>query len=304
MTQDSPPQPSVTVIIPVYDDAARLRTCLEALQAQTYPAARFDVVVVDNGSPQDQSVALPDDPRFTLVSQPVPGSYAARNRGLEVATGEVLAFTDADCVPDPAWLEQAVAALTAPPRADLVGGAMELFYEGEGPSSAAELYEFRHGFTQGLVNNQPFAVTANMLTWRAVFDRVGPFDERFKSTGDADFGRRVAASGGELRYAPAAVVRHPARATTQELVARVRRITGGTIDVNLKAGAGRGRFLYLAARQGYLLARSLVAVLLLRKPPHGATAKARYLGLYVRLRTIQVRAYLDVARGGRVESPR
>jgi len=303
---DQAPQdlPSVSVIIPVYDDAERLRTCLAALAAQTYPRDRVEVVVVDNASTEDQAAALPDDPRFTLVREPVPGSYAARNRGLEVASGEVLAFTDADCVPDPEWLQQAVAALVAPPRADLVGGAMELFYEGARPASAAELYESRHGFTQGLMSGQPFAVTANMLTWRAVVDRVGSFDARLKSAGDAEFGRRVSEAGGLLRYAPRAVVRHPARASTAELVARVRRITGGTIDAQLHAGAGPLRFLHLAAHQPYLLARSLVAVLLLGKPPEGLPAKARYLGLYVRLRGIQVRAYLAAAAGRRAESAR
>lgn len=302
--QERTSPPFVSVIIPVYNDAARLRTCLQALLGQTYPSECFEIVVVDNGSTEDLSTGLLDDARIRVVHEAVPGSYAARNRGLEVATGQVLAFTDADCLPVAAWLQEAVGALTTQPPADLVGGPVQLFFEGDGPSSAAELYEARHGFTQGLAHGQDFSVTANMVTWRSVFDRVGDFDATLKSAGDAEFGRRVAAAGGLLRYAPSAVVRHPARATTEELVARVRRITGGTVDMNRNAGATPRRFVLLAARQGYLLARSLVAVLLLGKPPRGVAAKTRYLGLYVRLRALQAGLYLRAAQGRQAESPR
>ena len=81
-----------------------------------YPADRFDVVVVDNASTEDVAAAVPADERFTLLVEPRRGSYAARNTGLGVARGEVLAFTDADCRPDPDWLTEAVAELR--PKAD------------------------------------------------------------------------------------------------------------------------------------------------------------------------------------------
>src|SRR5690606_16589320 len=94
--------PTVTVVVPVYNDVQRLRTCVAALLAQDYPAERVEVLVVDNASDVDVSVALPaGETRVRLLHESRRGSYAARNRALTEATGEVLAFTDADCLPRP-----------------------------------------------------------------------------------------------------------------------------------------------------------------------------------------------------------
>jgi GT2 family glycosyltransferase len=250
------------------------------------------VVVVDNASTQDVAAALPDDPRVHLLHEPVPGSYAARNTGLGVARGRVLAFTDADCLPDPTWLERAEAALEAAPPADLVGGAIELFYADGRPRTAAELYEHRHGFPQErYLREDRFAATANMVTRRSVVDRVGPFDARLRSRGDAEFGQRVAAAGGLLRWAPDAVVRHPARSSSEELLTKFRRTSEGTRDADRLAGAGRVHFARLVLRQGWLTARTVGALLRPGARPSRLVDKARYMGLYLRLRWLQVEVY-------------
>jgi glycosyltransferase involved in cell wall biosynthesis len=297
--------PFVSVIVPVYNDAARLGACLEALRVQTYPPDRYEVIVVDNGSDDDPARVVPHDERFKLITELEPGSYAARNSGLSLATGDVLAFTDADCIPLNTWIEEAVRSLDAHPAADLVGGAVDIFFEKGEPTTPAELYESRHGLPQALLlRRHSFAVTANMITRRTVFDRVGHFDSRLKSTGDAEFGQRVAGHGGVLRYAPTSRVRHPARATSEELFKQHRRINAGIVDAELNAGAGRSRFVYLALRQAYLFARSAVAVLALGRPPSRFAAKASYLSIYAKLRRMQAVTYLRVARGRREESPR
>src|SRR5690606_31008932 len=108
------PPPRVSVIVPVRDDVEGLSRCVAALQAQDYPTDRFEVVVIDNGSIRDLRPVVPDEPRFRLVREDRPGSYVARNAGVAVATGEVLAFTDADCRPRADWLSQGVAALARP----------------------------------------------------------------------------------------------------------------------------------------------------------------------------------------------
>jgi GT2 family glycosyltransferase len=298
MTSAHACEPLVTVIVPVYNDVTRLRECLQALAVQNYPRGRLDVVVVDNASTQDPAAAIPTDPRFTLISEAQTGSYAARNRGLSVATGEVLAFTDSDCTPDPDWISRGVAALTATPRAELVGGDIELTYANGRPLGAAELYESRHGFPQeAYLRAQQFAATANMLTWRRVFDAIGPFDANLQSGGDVDFGRRVARAGGRLRFAPDAVVRHPARSSNRELIGKFVRITKGEMTLDRARGAGRLHFLRLAARQGKLFALRAVGVLLLQHPPRGV-GKFRYLALYARLRWVQARLYLSATITG------
>ncbi|WP_406672106.1 glycosyltransferase, partial [Natronospira sp.] len=87
----------VAVIVPVYDDARRLAGCLRALEEQTYPADRYQVLVVDNGSGEDIAGVCRAFPRVRCVSEPRPGSYAARNKGIACTEGEFLAFTDSDC---------------------------------------------------------------------------------------------------------------------------------------------------------------------------------------------------------------
>ncbi|QJW35979.1 glycosyltransferase [Cellulosimicrobium protaetiae] len=256
--------PRVTVIIPVYNDVERLRLCLDALAQQDYPADRLDVVVVDNASTVDLRPALPDDDRFVMVRELRKGSYAARNAGLEVATGEVLAFTDADCRPWRDWLSTAVAMLKAPGAPDAVGGRIRLvFRDGPEPTTGPELYESVHGFDQErFVTTFHFAATANLVATSEAVRGVGGFDPALQSGGDDDFGHRLAASGRRLAYAPDAVVDHPSRPSWSELTTKSVRIAKGMADLSASGPlreAGR-------AAVGELRAGTSVWLTIWRKP--------------------------------------
>ncbi|HUR62094.1 MAG TPA: glycosyltransferase [Candidatus Thermoplasmatota archaeon] len=224
--------PRVTVIVPVHNDAARLARCVRALAAQDYPARLREVLVVDNGSTDDPGAAmadLVDAAGVRLLHEPAPGSYAARNRGIEAATGEVLAFTDADCVPEPGWLSAGIARLG--PGVGLVGGAVRLFPRQPGRFSLAEAYEAAHGFPQEhYVQDRHFAVTANLLTTAQVMATCGPFDASLRSGGDQEWGQRTERFGLAAVYAPDAVVAHPMRHSLRELASKTRRTLGGMHD--------------------------------------------------------------------------
>jgi glycosyltransferase involved in cell wall biosynthesis len=250
--------PFVSVIIPVLDDLPGLTRCLAALMRQHYPADRFEVIAVDNGSSVDLRPALPSDPRFHLLRQDRPGSYAARNKGLAFANGEVLAFTDADCTPESGWLTAGVAALVGPPGADIVGGAVQLFFRSERPRGLAEVFEAREAFPQRGYVAHGWAVTGNMFTWRRSFDRVGSFDGTLRSRGDADWGQRLTRSGGVIRFAPRAVVLHPARADMRELLEKSRRTGRGKCDQQARQGGSRRNIIGLAAHQLRLALRKLL----------------------------------------------
>ena len=86
--------PKVSVIIPVFNDKQRLEKCLEALENQTYPKDCYQIVVVDNASTVDLKSTVMQFQQARLYYEEKPGSYAARNKGLSVATGEIIAFTD------------------------------------------------------------------------------------------------------------------------------------------------------------------------------------------------------------------
>ena len=92
--------PTVSVVVPFLTHGERLELCLRALEAQTYPRERYNVLVVDNGGilPRDFAARWPS---VSVLREDKPGSYAARNRGIGVSRGEIVCFTDADCVPAP-----------------------------------------------------------------------------------------------------------------------------------------------------------------------------------------------------------
>lgn len=225
---EQPPGPAVSVIVPVRDGSAALDRCLAALARQDYPHDLLSVVVVDNGSSEDVAAVVARHPGVVFAEQPHGGSYAARNRGLEASTGEVVAFTDADCDPLPGWVTASVAELVGPPRAAMVGGAVELVYPRGRPVTACELFEAVQAFPQQrYLERYGFAATANMVTWRETLELVGPFDQELLSGGDFEWGSRVAAAGGVQRYAAEAVVLHPARSTWRESVRKWRRVARG-----------------------------------------------------------------------------
>ncbi|MEZ0166639.1 glycosyltransferase family 2 protein [Kineococcus sp. LSe6-4] len=300
----APDLPTVTVIVPVHNGVDLLRGCLASLRAQTYPAELVDVVVVDNNSTEDVASALPaGDSRFRLLSETRKGSYAARNKGLESATGEVIAFTDADCSPHPDWLERGVAALSAAPRADMVAGAIALRFEHGAARTGPEVYEEQHSFKQDwYLAERKFGATANVLTWRATLDRVGVFDASLQSRGDAQWGQRVAAAGLRQRYAADAVVDHPARASLSEIISKQVRVARGHVDVDLVDDPRIRHFAGVGASH-LKLALSTPVTIWRRPPTPDRLRTVRYLGVFTAIRAIYVgqsaRGVATVAWGAR-----
>jgi len=209
----------IAIIIPHYNDAARLRRCLSALMNNEI--AGCEIVVVDNGSdkPLDELQAV--FPLVRFVTEPERGAAAARNRGVADTTAPVLLFIDADCLPARDWV---ATARRVQGRADLVGGRVDVFDETPPPRSGAEAFEavfafdFRH-----YIEVQGFSGTGNLLTRREVFEDVGPF--RGGVSEDRDWSFRATAKGYRLRYEDGLRVGHPSRADWPALRAKWRRTT-------------------------------------------------------------------------------
>ncbi|MBE9158244.1 glycosyltransferase family 2 protein [Nodosilinea sp. LEGE 06152] len=225
--------PLVSVIIPVFNDEAGLYRCLEALSQQTYQAVCLEIIVVDNGSDSLEGVKRLADSykNVKLVQEQTPGSYAARNRGIALAQGDILAFTDADCIPDLAWIERGLTYFRQPHNYDMVVGRVEIFPQDSHNPSLVELYQMVSLFPQErYLKIFKGGATANVLVRRSVIKDVGPFNQSLKSFGDLEWGGRVFQAGYAQIYAEDVRVRHPARPTWDALRRRTMRTAGGMYD--------------------------------------------------------------------------
>lgn len=212
---------AVRVVIPVKDGARVLGACLDALAAQE-AAPPYEVVVVDNGS-RDGSAALARAHAVVtrVLSEPRPGSYAARNAGVRDLDAEVVAFTDADCVPAPNWLARGVAFETP-----VVAGRIAPLASPR--PSVWERYDTATYLAQDdLVATHGFGATANLFVRAEVLEATGGFDASLRSSGDRDFGRRAREQGYATRYAADVVVAHRPRTTAAETWRLHRRLGAG-----------------------------------------------------------------------------
>lgn len=216
-----------SVIVPVYNDPDGLRTTLSALVDQT--ADRYEVIVVDNNSTDNTPVVAADyETRFSFVraasERDVQSSYAARNEGIERATGTVLAFLDADVRVDGTYVESVTRSILD--GNVYVGCNIELELSGDG--NFVSRYNQATGFpVEAYIRNERFAPTACLVVHRDLIERVGRFDETLVSGGDLEFGRRVAAHGFEQTFEKDITIYHPARSTLRALLKKHTRVGRG-----------------------------------------------------------------------------
>lgn len=199
----------VSIIIPVFNDSIRLRECLLALKNQTYPSDLYEVIVVDNNSTDNLAQRIEDLDYVKLEKEVILGSYAARNKGISVAKGQILAFTDSDCVPSREWLENGVLSLKAE-NADLVGGKITFSFSPQ--RSSAEIFDSITALqVKKNIELRKVTVTANLFAYRYVFNSIGVFDDSLKSGGDFKWTGKATDAGFKLAYAAGAEILHPAR---------------------------------------------------------------------------------------------
>jgi len=231
------PEHYVSVIIPVFNDPIRLKICLDALEKQTYPKELYEVIVVDNASDENIDKLVSQFHQAIAISENRQGSYVARNKGITFSKGDVIAFTDSDCVPAPEWIEKGVANLLRTPNCGLVVGRINMFFRDPDKPTSVELYDAVTAFpNEHILKVAKFGPTANVFTFRSVIAHVGAFNDNVKSAGDLEWGQRVFSFGYRQIYADDTCVSHPARFSMSELLKKHVRMVGGLHD--LKSGKG------------------------------------------------------------------
>jgi GT2 family glycosyltransferase len=199
--------PRISVVISTYNRPGHVGLVLEALREQTLDRDWFEVIVVDNGSTESstQAVLGAEVARGELALKAVRhertlGPAGGRNSGWRLAQAPLVAFTDDDCVPDPAWLEQVLAVTTSRPDA-IVQGRTEPVRQ--------QLGLFERSVTVHELG--PQYETCNIAYPRALLERLGGFDETFglvPAGEDTDLAWRALEGGASVVFAPDAVVYH------------------------------------------------------------------------------------------------
>ena len=205
--------PKASVVVCSYNGGKTLGRCLDSLKQIDYPD--YEVVLVDDGSKDDTQEIAAKHPWIVNIRQENKGLSYARNVGAHAAKGDVIVYTDSDCMADPDWLYY------------LIGTLLSGEYAGVGGPNVSPPAE---NWVQACVSAAPGGPShvlltdvvaehipgCNMAFHRRAFDLVGGFDPEYRKAGDdVDFCWRLQQAGGVIAFSPAAIVWHYRRFSLQ-----------------------------------------------------------------------------------------
>lgn len=192
----------ISVIVPTYNHKEKLATLLNSLRTQSCDAEHFEIIVVDDGSSDGTEEIIREfqkgKPHLAYIRIENSGPGIARNKGVSVATGSILAFIDADCIASPNWLEEIYRLFEANPELQVAHGPVN--------SSLPNLPPFVHSFQ---IKDSLFP-TANCAIRKEYFQKLEGFDPVLSYWAeDWDFITRARKDGGKIAYCETMAVTHP-----------------------------------------------------------------------------------------------
>jgi len=206
-----PKNPKVSVVVCAYNAERTMEPCLVSLEKLNYP--NYEVIVVNDGS-NDRTREISEKFSYIrLINQENKGLSAARNVGIAAATGEIVAFTDSDCVADPDWLNYLVTTYVRSGRAAVGGPNFPPPEDTLVPSAVAVS---PGGPTHVLLNDEvaEHIPGCNMAFRKSALEEISGFDPVFRAAGDdVDLCWRLQNQGYQIGFSPAAVVWHFRRNT-------------------------------------------------------------------------------------------
>lgn len=203
LAEGHPDLPRISVIVPFFNSGAFLESCIQALRVsrdQAADVARVELLFVDNGSRDHSAEVAKGFTDIRVLSEARPGAYAARNAGLRAATGNLVAFTDADCTVAPDWITVIARRMTDPGLGMLIG---EVHF----PEQAGTALRWVAGWEnakaayvadRGAPANR-IAYCNNLVVRAALFERLGLFRE-WQRAGDSEFAQRAARDCPDLAF--------------------------------------------------------------------------------------------------------
>ncbi len=197
----------VSVIVPAYNAQSHLDDCLTALENQSLARDLYEIIVVNDGS-QDNTGAIANQFNVTVINQQNQGPAVARNEGVRHASGEIVVFTDADCVPDKLFLEEILKPFDNPAIV-AVKGAYRTRQTGIWARFAQ--VEFMERYAKlSRSENIDFVDSYAAAFRKDVFEKVGGFDAHFPvaNNEDVDLSYKIAHLGSMMAFNPKAIVYH------------------------------------------------------------------------------------------------
>ncbi len=208
----------VSIVVPVLNEASTIQDLLRSIAQLDYSREETEVWIVDSGSRDGTQEIVKQFP-YQLLECEKRNENAARNLGIRRSHGDIIAFTDGDCVVSPSWLKDLVGGFDNPTIGGVAGPVVLL-----PPNSFAQrLHQYLAppGHNTDLLP-YPLAVTANVAYRRTTFEKAGLFDERFKASMDVDLALRMQKERGlSLRLlAGAGIVYHHPEKSLFDLISR------------------------------------------------------------------------------------
>jgi GT2 family glycosyltransferase len=237
--------PYISIIIPTYRRPKRLAACFQSITCLDYPRDRFEVIVVDDGSPTPPEKLVAEiSAKFDvmLLTQAHVGPATARNTGAAQAKGEILAFTDDDCQPTVDWLQKLAARFATTPDS-AIGGQTLNSLPGNLFSTASQiLIHYLYDYYNSDRNQARFFTTSNLALPKDRFYEIGGFDTTFPQAAGED--RELCDRWGKhnfpMIYAPEVLVWHSHSLTCRNFIKQ-----------HFNYGRGAFFFRQAQARNGY-----------------------------------------------------
>ena len=216
----------LSVVIPLYNCEETIKKCLESLFHQDYPC--YEVIVVDDGSTDETARIYSTFKEVRIICLDNGGPSRARNMGVSKARGEIVVFTDGDCIAERNWLSEIENSFIAPDVAG-VGGDQQSPEDETGFGKRVQVLFKMLGFVTSYIQVDKITVetehnpSCNAAYRRRVFEELGGFDETLWPGEDVDLDVRIKKGGYRLLFNPKAVVRHYRSKTYGEFARMMRR---------------------------------------------------------------------------------
>ena len=204
-------QPFFSIIIPTYNRQSQLTTCLQHITRLDYPRKCFEVIVVNDGGDKTLEAIVDqfsNQSNLKLVTQSHSGPAAARNTGATKAKGELLAFTDDDCMPAPDWLQVLASNFTRKPDCIIGGRTINLLTDNIYSTMSQLILDVVYRHYNSNPNQSRFFATNNMALPSDLFFAMSGFNPHFTTSEDREFCDRYLYHGFQLIYASEAIVYH------------------------------------------------------------------------------------------------